>query len=152
MGSLIHASGSGGGNPDGTPDGNPDGNPLLGAIFRDLAALHAEHMTYEMIEDAYAGEYHAFSWGLDAHACGGYASYGPSQLRNLHPELVRPAAGARFYIAGEAVSFCQGWVAGALDSAYDAVHRFLRLHGMEDAVRRLEENWGLGRDAPPVDF
>ncbi|OAA47548.1 L-amino acid oxidase [Metarhizium rileyi] len=55
---LINASGT-------------DGGPLIDIMLRDLAKLHAKHMTYEMIRDAYSGEYHAYSWALDPYAFGG---------------------------------------------------------------------------------
>lgn len=119
-----------------------DGEPLIDYIIRDLATLHAKHMTYEMIKDAYSGEYHAYSWGLDPYAFGGYASFGPSQFRNLYPFLTRPAAQGKFHIVGEAVSIWQGWIVGALDSAYSAVYKFLRTYDMQDAIEKLKQNWG----------
>ncbi|KID65380.1 uncharacterized protein G6M90_00g052340 [Metarhizium brunneum] len=120
-----------------------DGEPLIDLILRDLATLHGQHVTYDMIKDAYTGEYHAYSWGNDGYASGAHASPSPSQVKNLLPFLTRPAAQGKFHIVGEASSLHHGWIVGALDSAYSAVNQFLRLYGLEDAIEHLEKRWGL---------
>ncbi|KAG9080006.1 hypothetical protein FRC06_007194 [Ceratobasidium sp. 370] len=48
---------------------------------------------------------------------GAYAFFGPGQFSSLYPSLTRPAAERRLHFAGEAISTCHAWVAGAIDSA-----------------------------------
>lgn len=131
MGSLV----------DRQPEPKSDGE-LVELILRNLARLHAEHISYEKIKAAFTGEYHAYAWSHDPNTAGAFALFGPGQFSNLYPYLSRPAADSKFHIVGEAASVHHAWVVGALDSAYTAVYRFLYRFQMWDAMDKLIEEWG----------
>lgn len=120
----------------------PHEEELVELVLHNLARLHAEHMTYEKIKEAFTGEYHAYSWNSDPHTVGAFATFSPGQFKNLYPYLCQPAADSKFHIVGEASSAHHGWVVGALDSAYAAVCRFLKRYELGEYQRRLKERWG----------
>ncbi|KAI0380166.1 FAD/NAD(P)-binding domain-containing protein [Hypomontagnella monticulosa] len=115
---------------------------LVELILRNLARLHARHMTYESIKASYTGIYNAYSWSHDPATAGAFALFGPGQFSNLYPYLSRPAADSKFHIVGEAASVHHAWIVGALDSAYTAVHRFLYRFKLLDAIEELKRQWG----------
>ncbi|KAL2126001.1 hypothetical protein VTI74DRAFT_1977 [Chaetomium olivicolor] len=116
---------------------------LVELILRDLARLHKEHITYDKIRDAFTGHHHAYSWSSDPTTAGAFALFSPGQFRNFYPYLTRPAADSKFHIVGEASSAHHAWIVGALDSAYAAVHRFLRRFELWHAIQILQEKWGM---------
>lgn len=122
----------------------PEGeDELVELILRNLARLHAEHVSYDQIKDAFTGEFHAYAWSHDPNTAGAFALFGPGQFSNLYPYLVRPAADSKFHIVGEASSAHHAWIVGALDSAYTAVYRFLYRFQLWDALDKLREEWAL---------
>ncbi|KAI1174614.1 FAD/NAD(P)-binding domain-containing protein [Nemania sp. FL0916] len=112
-------------------------------ILRDLARLHAGRITYDQIKSAYTGECKAYSWSQDPTTAGAFALFGPGQFSNLYPYIVRPAAQSQFHIVGEAASTHHAWVAGALDSAYCAVYKFLYTFELYEAIDTLKREWGV---------
>ncbi|KYK56461.1 putative l-amino acid oxidase protein [Drechmeria coniospora] len=120
----------------------PSEDELVELVLRNLARLHAEHMTYGRIKAAYLGVYHAWSWTHDPHTAGAFALFGPGQFSNLYTYLTRPAADSKFHIVGEASSAHHAWIVGALDSAYMAVYRFLYRYRLWDAIAALRKRWG----------
>lgn len=115
---------------------------MVELILRDLARLHAEHITYECIKEAYLGVHHAYSWTHDPTTAGAFALFGPGQFSNLYPYLTRPAADSKFHIVGEASNARHAWIVGTLDSAYCAVYRFLHRFGLHKHICKLRERWG----------
>ena len=69
---------------------------LLELMFRDLALLHAPHITYEQIKDQY-DTHHAFSWSHDPYTSGAFALFGPGQFANFFPYLSMPTADSKFH-------------------------------------------------------
>ena len=120
----------------------PSEDELVELVLRNLARLHAKHMTYEIIKKAYLGVHHAFSWTHEPTTAGAFALFGPGQFSNLYTYLVRPAADSKFHIIGEASSAHHAWIVGALDSAYSAVYRFLYRYKLWESIALLRERWG----------
>lgn len=124
-------------------DASPKGEgELRELIFRDLARLHAPSISYEEIVEAYVTHY-AFDWTKDKYASGAFTMFSPGQFSNLFPYLSRPTADAKLHMVGEATSAHHVWLVGSLDSAYRAVHHFLQRFGREEALSRLESQWGV---------
>ena len=115
---------------------------LVELVLRDLAKLHAKHISYERIKKLYTGEYNVFSWTHDPFTSGAFALFGPGQFSHLYPLLSLPAADGKFHIVGEAASVHHAWVVGSLDSAVAAVHRFLRRFELKEYLHLLRERWG----------
>lgn len=134
MGSLVNNNSNG--------QQPADEDELVELILRNLARLHAQHMTYDQIKGAFAGVHHAYSWSQDPTTAGAFALFGPGQFSNLYPYLARPAADSKFHIVGEAASAHHAWIVGALDSAVAAMHRFLFRFQLHDAIEALKEQWG----------
>lgn len=124
-----------------TPESDGKLVELVELILRNLARLHAEHISYDEIREQYTGHCHAYDWSHDPNTAGAFALFGPGQFSNLYPYLSRPAADSRFHIVGEAASAHHAWIVGALDSAYAAVYRFLFRFQMWDAMKKLEKEW-----------
>ncbi|KAK5996863.1 Putative bifunctional amine oxidase [Cladobotryum mycophilum] len=120
----------------------PDQEELVELILQNLARIHAEHMTYQRIKDAYLGVHNSYSWSHDPNTAGAFALFAPSQFSNLYPYLSRPAADSKFHIVGEAASSHHAWIVGALDSAYAAVFRFLYRYKLWDYINLLTDRWG----------
>ncbi|CAM1507624.1 Fc.00g072650.m01.CDS01 [Cosmosporella sp. VM-42] len=114
---------------------------LVDLVLRDLAKLHAKHISYECIKKAYTGDYNVFSWTHDPFTSGAFALFGPGQFSHLYPLLSLPAADGKFHIVGEAASVHHAWVVGSLDSAVAAVHRFLRRFELKKHLHLLRERW-----------
>ncbi|EUC54401.1 flavin containing amine oxidase [Rhizoctonia solani AG-3 Rhs1AP] len=96
-------------------EGNPfDRKQLEDVILADLAAIH--DLPVEFIRDQYI-EMYPFDWTNNPNTLGAYALFGPGQFSTLLSNMSRPAAEGRLHFAGEAISTCHGWVAGAVDSA-----------------------------------
>ncbi|KAJ2998885.1 hypothetical protein NUW58_g190 [Xylaria curta] len=121
---------------------NINEDELVELVLRNLARLHAQHITYDRIKSSFTGIYNAYSWSHDPTTAGAFALFGPGQFSNLYPYLSRPAADSKFHIVGEAASNHHAWVVGALDSAYAAVYRFLYRFELWDAIETLEKEWG----------
>lgn len=79
---------------DRQPEPESEGE-LVELILRNLARLHAEHISYDEIKEAFTGEYHAYSWSHDPNTAGAFALFGPGQFSNLYPYLSRPAADSK---------------------------------------------------------
>lgn len=73
---------------------------LLQLMLRDLARLHADHITYEELKSSVI-KYHAFDWSDDPNTSGAFALFGPGQFQNLYPFLSRPTADGNLHIVGE---------------------------------------------------
>lgn len=109
-------------------------------IYQDLAALHGQ--TPEWYE-AETLDYYAFDWYHNQYTMGAYVYPGPGQFSTLHPSIIKPAAGGRFHIGGEAASKRQTWVAGALNSAWRCVYEILvqeQSPKIADFLERYGEN------------
>ncbi|KAI0856814.1 hypothetical protein F4860DRAFT_518476 [Xylaria cubensis] len=127
---------------------NPNKDELVQLVLHNLAQLHTPHgMTYDRLQELYTVTYKAYSWSHDPTTAGAFALFGPDQFSNFYPYLSRPAAYSKLHIAGEAASAHHAWVAGALDSAYNAVYRFLLRFKLWDAIGTLEKRTGQIRRA-----
>ncbi|KDR66573.1 hypothetical protein GALMADRAFT_216956 [Galerina marginata CBS 339.88] len=113
-------------------------NFLLSEIYQDLAALHGQ--TPEWYERETLDHY-AFDWYHNQYTMDAYIYPTPGQFSAFYPSIVRPAAGGRFHIGGEAASKKQTWVAGALHSAWREefetrrVSKAMGYHGMRTWTR-----------------
>ncbi|WP_426172713.1 FAD-dependent oxidoreductase [Massilia sp. TWR1-2-2] len=88
------------------------------------------------------------TWFWDNRAGGAaFALFNPGQYKNIYPELLTPEFGGCLNFAGECCSVHHGWIVGALDSAYNAVHHILAQAGADDKIRQMEAIWGAF--APP---
>ncbi|OTA99141.1 hypothetical protein M426DRAFT_68361 [Hypoxylon sp. CI-4A] len=132
-------------------------NELVDLILKNLARLHEnailipeQKITYEKLKGLYL-DHHAYSWSQDPTTSGAFALFGPGQFSNFYPYLVRPSADCKFHIVGEASSHHHAWIVGALDSAYDAVHKFLTRFDLVKYRDDLETRWGLGRKVTDED-
>ncbi|CAE6452533.1 unnamed protein product [Rhizoctonia solani] len=95
-------------------EGSFDNERLKKAILRDLADVHDVELGF--LEDQIQSIY-PFDWAHNPKTMGAYAFFGPGQFSTLYKSLTRCAAGGRLHFAGEAISTCHAWVAGALESA-----------------------------------
>ncbi|KAH8817307.1 hypothetical protein F5884DRAFT_722331 [Xylogone sp. PMI_703] len=129
IGSLIR---------DSSPNGEEE---LVELMLRDLARMHANHISYDEIKMSYTDHY-AYEWGRDPYASGAFAFFGPGQFSSLYPYLTRPAADSKLHIVGEAASAHHAWIIGSLDSAYRAVHNFLERFELWEYMNTLREKWG----------
>ncbi|MCJ1470056.1 hypothetical protein MMC07_008701 [Pseudocyphellaria aurata] len=97
-------------------------------LFRNLALLHSTTATYKdvykMIEDSYIA-HHAYDWYKDQHSVGAFAFFGPSQFKEVWPDITCPSADGKLIIIGEAASTHHAWVVGALESAMRGVYQFV---------------------------
>ncbi|KAF8747653.1 Flavin containing amine oxidoreductase, partial [Rhizoctonia solani] len=91
-----------------------DNERLKNAILRDLADVHGVGLSF--LEDQFQSMY-GFDWTHNPKTMGAYAFFGPGQFSTLYKSMTRCAADGRLHFAGEAVSTCHAWVAGALESA-----------------------------------
>ncbi|RAH85859.1 FAD/NAD(P)-binding domain-containing protein [Aspergillus japonicus CBS 114.51] len=148
---------------------HPDTSTATGVadfLCHNLALLHHNYIDpatgfsygyprmLDIIRQAYEG-YHGYDWYANPHTAGAFAYFGPGQFRHFYPELVRPAAGGRMFLVGEACSAHHGWIAGALDSAYRGLVQFLQGLVAEgrvpaDALRRVRETWGAAGEGEEI--
>ncbi|KAK1144957.1 hypothetical protein N8T08_004672 [Aspergillus melleus] len=137
-----------------------DPNQLKEVLVHDLALLHYDsaHLSYEDMRSKIERQFkaiHVYDWSQDPNTSGAFALFGPGQFANYYPEVARPAADGRLFLAGEACSAHHGWIAGSLDSAYRALSQFLRAVkwdrwvNTEKLLQRLEDNWGALREIQP---
>jgi len=129
LGAFIH--------PDGTAE--PE---LIDLMFRGLAAVHGVEV--KDIKKYYReGDYFAWDWLRDPLTMGGNAFFGPGvyDRGDIYSEMLRPAARGKLFFAGEAMSACNGWVAGALDSSWRAVDQYLALNHPDSRIQK--EFWRL---------
>ncbi|KAH8429061.1 flavin monoamine oxidase family protein [Aspergillus melleus] len=137
-----------------------DSSQLNEVLVHDLALLHYEsaHLSHQDMRNEIERQFkaiHAYDWSQDPNTSGAFALFGPGQFANYYPELVRPAADGRLFLAGEACSAHHGWIAGSLDSAYRVLSQFLRAVkwdrwvNTETLLQRLEDSWGVLREIQP---
>ncbi|KAG7091716.1 hypothetical protein E1B28_008117 [Marasmius oreades] len=100
--------------------GSVDEKQLKDTILADLASVHG--IKLEDLNDWYQGMY-AFDWSNDSRFMSAFAAFNPGQFSFLLESLTRPAAGGRLHFAGDAISACHGWVAGAIESANRVVNQ-----------------------------
>lgn len=83
------------------------------------------------------------TWFWDEHSGGGaFALFNPGQYKNIYPTLLTPEFGGCLNFAGECCSVHHGWIVGALDSAYNAVHNVLMQAGATDKIIQMQATWG----------
>lgn len=83
------------------------------------------------------------TWYWDEHAAGGaFALFNAGQFKNMYAALLAPEFDGRLNFAGECCSVHHGWIVGALDSAYNAVHHILQQEGADDKIRQMRATWG----------
>jgi monoamine oxidase len=106
-----------------------DEETLKNILFKNLARLHAtDKVPYAKVYDIIASSYithHAYNWNNDPYASGAFAFFGPSQFKEVWPDLTTPSADGKLFIIGEAASTHHAWVVGALQSALRGVFHFL---------------------------
>lgn len=87
------------------------------------------------------------TWFWDNHAGGGaFALFAPGQFKNLYPAFLTPEFNGCLNLAGECCSVHHGWIVGALDSGYNAVHNILRQARATDKIQLMEQIWGKVSD------
>ncbi|KZS88538.1 FAD/NAD(P)-binding domain-containing protein [Sistotremastrum niveocremeum HHB9708] len=123
-------------------DGKAD--PLLvELVIRDLAALHNVADTYiwnRFVNDG--TNIFAWDWLHNPYTCGAFALFGPGEFADsIFTQINKPAANGKLFFAGEALSSCHGWVAGALDSSWLAVNNYLTLLHPEK-LQQFKKDWG----------
>ena len=64
------------------------------------------------------------SWYDDPAAQGAFCILKPYQIRNTARQLMYPTGENKLYFAGEALSYCNGWIQGALESGLRAAYQF----------------------------
>ena len=64
------------------------------------------------------------SWYDDPCAQGAFCMLKPYQIRNTAHQLMYPTGHNKLYFAGEALSYCNGWIQGALESGLRAAYQF----------------------------
>ena len=64
------------------------------------------------------------SWYDDPTAQGAFCMLKPYQIRNTARQLMYPTGENKLYFAGEALSYCNGWIQGALESGLRAAYQF----------------------------
>ena len=64
------------------------------------------------------------SWYDDPTAQGAFCRLKPYQVRNTAHQLMYPTGENKLYFAGEALSYCNGWIQGALESGLRAAYQF----------------------------
>ena len=64
------------------------------------------------------------AWYNDPCAQGAFCMLKPYQIRHITKELLYPTKDNRLYFAGEAISYCNGWIQGALESGLRAAYQF----------------------------
>lgn len=108
---------------------SPKGEKTLKKLlFHNLALLHSTSATYaevyKTIEDSYI-THHAYDWYKDPNSVGAFAFFGPSQFKEVWPDITCPSADGKLIIIGEAASTHHAWVVGALESAMRGVYQFI---------------------------
>lgn len=76
----------------------------------------------ERLHDQYREEFEtgiAHAWHLDRYTLGGWATWGPQEREDHYETLLAPDG--PFYFAGEHLSYLTGWMAGAIESAWDVI-------------------------------
>ncbi|QRV92092.1 Flavin containing amine oxidoreductase [Ceratobasidium sp. AG-Ba] len=115
-----------------------DEERLKVAMLRDLTEVHGLEPGY--LDSLYDGMF-PFDWAHNPTTMGAYAFFGPGQFKSLFASMTRPAADLRLHFAGEAISTCHAWVAGALESAN-------RVAGQIDPSEYLAEQPGSMHEIP----
>lgn len=128
---------------------------IFDIVMADLAAMHEydEGALRKLVVS-----YHVHDWNHDPYVNGHFCMPGPGQFSSLFGHIRRPASRGRLFVAGEGTSVFPGWIVGALNSSYRAIHQmlwceFMRSLGkLEDMIyiwyliRRLRRNWGKGME------
>jgi monoamine oxidase len=88
------------------------------------------------------------TWFWDSHSGGGaFALYAADQYSHLYGKMLTPEFNGCLNFAGEAVSVHNGWIVGALDSAYNAVYHILQQANADEKIEQMKQTWG--KFAPP---
>jgi hypothetical protein len=88
------------------------------------------------------------TWFWDSHSGGGaFALYAADQYSHLYAKMLTPEFNGCLNFAGEAVSVHNGWIVGALDSAYNAVYHILQQAKAVDKIEQMKHTWG--KFSPP---
>ncbi|PTB61860.1 hypothetical protein BBK36DRAFT_62205 [Trichoderma citrinoviride] len=128
---------------------------IFDTVMADLAAMHEydEGALRKLVVS-----YHVHDWNHDPYVNGHFCMPGPGQFSSLFGYIRRPASQGRLFVAGEGTSVFPGWIVGALNSSYRAIHQMLwcelyrRLGRWEDMgyiwclIMRLRQNWGNGME------
>ncbi|KZS88540.1 FAD/NAD(P)-binding domain-containing protein [Sistotremastrum niveocremeum HHB9708] len=123
------------------PGGKADPS-LIPLVLRDLSAVHK--VSYKFLTDRFDNtpeNYHAWSWIQDPLTAGAFAFFGPGEYSDpMYPKLRAPAARGKLFFAGEALSACHAWVAGALNSTWFAINSYLTLAYEKDPSEENKKN------------
>lgn len=125
-------------------DGTIADKDLLEITLSNLEKLHG--IPREKFGEVLDHKAHA--WYNDRYTRGAFAHLGPGQIGSsggkpiaILASLKAPAANGKMHIAGEATSIHNGWILGALNSAWRAVFNAV-VHDA-DKRKRLVDNWGV---------
>ncbi|KII83644.1 hypothetical protein PLICRDRAFT_148036 [Plicaturopsis crispa FD-325 SS-3] len=111
-------------------------------VLRDLSDLH--NIELEVLQDQYIAM-HGIDWGGNPSTMGAFALFGPGKFGSVYSSLTLPAARGRLHFAGEAISFRHGWIVGALDSTWRAIHEYLTV-SHPDKLPEFLRKWGVNDD------
>lgn len=114
----------------------------INECLKGIAYLYPDWDVYASFS-GYDPENTTKTWFWDSHAGGGaFALFAPEQFKNIYPTLLTPEFEGCLNFAGEACSVHHGWIVGAMDSAYNAVHNILQHAGAADKLKQMEATWG----------
>ena len=91
----------------------------VAAAQRQLRALHEADDIPDPIASAFV------DWGSDPFGGAWHVWNVRSRSWEVIPRIIQPLRGSDFYICGEAYTWSQGWVEGALESAGHVVARLI---------------------------
>ena len=97
--------------------GSQTKHTAIQAAVREIKKIHPE-----IEENFEVGAVQA--WNNDPHAQGAFCWLKPYEIQNITNELLYPTGNNRLYFAGEAISYCNGWIQGALESGLRAAYQF----------------------------
>jgi monoamine oxidase len=109
--------------------------------LKGIQFMYPEIDIYQFYE-GYKPEVNSKTWFWDSHAGGGaFALFNPGQFKHLYPTFLTPEFDGCLNFAGECCSVHHGWIVGALDSAYNAVHNILTQAGATEKIKLMERTW-----------
>ena len=130
-------------------DGTVHDEELLEIALSDLEKLHGiPRKKFGPVLD-----HNVHAWYSDPYTRGAFAYFAPGQFggdndgKSLFVSLKAPADNGKFHIAGEATSVHHGWILGAVNSAWRAVHN--ALIGYPDKRKELADRWGIPDEESP---
>ena len=107
-------------------------------IVKDLSLMHPE--SADLIKQHCQGiQFRTFS--TERFCRGSFAMFGPTQMDQLYPELIKPEMNNRLFFAGEHTDIHHAWIVGALNSAIRSVVQVLQSLGRDEDVIRVLELW-----------